>query len=963
MGNSALNQGLSQSVVSVETRLDTESVNRLSSDQSIYLSPTGSDSTGDGTSANPYATLTKAFNSIKGKRIDSGNTLEIILKNGTYIVDDNFGPSHLNLSDMSDGSLLEDTGNTGCCLCELSLNVHPDMDRITIRGESTYENRLNDINGQYLLDDDGATCSYNHVVGITTAAPSGATACEDDFNFSLSLDLQGGSSLTVATDGITAGDHLFVRPGRGSTRMDRMLTTGTEWNGPGFAFMKKTNGVVTGGSFENKTNLSNTYKNYYESGATAYRSIDSLRQLTRYVVLGAHEVTESNGLLRTGTGPGDQAGNHAINTTSRKYIIDDKNFCAIDDGQNEWIINRNFYPDNWNCITNGFRPHEMVNGTLQYDDTVDYGTQRANIYWYKGKGSLVWPNEFDVQGATTLGAFTGGQIFDGTTTGVRYQHGVSAGGKWGANTRFTLDPASPNLNVGLTGVNGEYYKDNIRTVKYGAVLKVLTTEDSAADERLSARRVMFSVVGCSPTIKDLAIVGDYKMTNAHTDHGGVTGFNSYGVESKQDANPTVINIGMKNLSYPITCYNAKMNIKEVTADTFARGINCVNGDIRIEDSVLSSCWGSYAHYFEKSKLDALRTHLLANKGTVIYGSVESEINLDYCLVLWNGQGGTITSSTIVEHTSFMENNRSGTGENTSRNLGHGRVGDPRYNVYGTTRYTENDMITLDRDSDLSVSHCMLHGGNCYRIIRADGGHIDLHSSVLMNSHDCVELFKNSTVNSKRTIFWNAYRRWIRLHNFCSANHQNDLFAHAGTHQPWDYYGGWHVDDSSNLSVEACVADLRYGTTRYCSLGCGRNMGRMVAAFRGSHCHVRSFGSYEAREMTTFHEQAGGRYMNTTYQRSDFSNNPRASWLDQFGLSNAAYHVNTDQGRSAVGDQTPVQQLRVVFGHAYSEYNGASNTNSNFPRKGIYFNTSSFGNSIDGGSYNDGLSNNPDGDGT
>ena len=200
MGNSAVHLGSSQEV---ETLRNT-TVSRISANNDIYISPTGNDTTGDGTTTNPYATLRKAFDSIQGKRIDSGIEVNMILKDGEYTVDENFGPA-LVLEDTFTDPMLPDGGSGGAntALINLSYQTHPDIDRIVIRGENYAARSINDINGQSLIVD-GATLSYNHVVGITTA--SGASAAEDDFQFSLSLAFEDGDTLSGL--GITGSDYL-----------------------------------------------------------------------------------------------------------------------------------------------------------------------------------------------------------------------------------------------------------------------------------------------------------------------------------------------------------------------------------------------------------------------------------------------------------------------------------------------------------------------------------------------------------------------------------------------------------------------------------------------------------------------------------------------------------------------------------------------------------------------------------
>ena len=64
MSSSAINLGTSSEIISINAELTGEVVRRIKSDKDIYLSPTGDDATGDGTSALPYATLRQAFLSI-----------------------------------------------------------------------------------------------------------------------------------------------------------------------------------------------------------------------------------------------------------------------------------------------------------------------------------------------------------------------------------------------------------------------------------------------------------------------------------------------------------------------------------------------------------------------------------------------------------------------------------------------------------------------------------------------------------------------------------------------------------------------------------------------------------------------------------------------------------------------------------------------------------------------------------
>jgi len=53
-------------------------------DTTAFISTTGSDVTGDGTSGNPWASITKAFTWLSNKRIDDNASFYIQLANGTY---------------------------------------------------------------------------------------------------------------------------------------------------------------------------------------------------------------------------------------------------------------------------------------------------------------------------------------------------------------------------------------------------------------------------------------------------------------------------------------------------------------------------------------------------------------------------------------------------------------------------------------------------------------------------------------------------------------------------------------------------------------------------------------------------------------------------------------------------------------------------------------------------------------
>ena len=92
-------------------------INIISTNTTLYVATTGSDSTGDGTSGNPWATIAKAINYLKNKWINSDVLVTIQLGDGLYT---SSSPVSIN---------------------------HPCGNRILIIGENTYQKTVNSING------------------------------------------------------------------------------------------------------------------------------------------------------------------------------------------------------------------------------------------------------------------------------------------------------------------------------------------------------------------------------------------------------------------------------------------------------------------------------------------------------------------------------------------------------------------------------------------------------------------------------------------------------------------------------------------------------------------------------------------------------------------------------------------------------------------------------------------------
>lgn len=659
MSSSAINLGTSNEIISINAELTGEVVRRIKSDKDIYLSPTGNDVTGDGTSALPYATLRQAFLSIQKFRVDPGKELHIILKNGEYTINDEWGPALIRESDEFDSSLPETVdsyGGTGSAIASLCPQTHPDMDRIVIRGETYVSRPINDVNGQSLTDGS----SYLHTVGITTAA--GVSSAEDNFEFSLSLGISGaGDSLTDM--GVTGGDYLFTRMSKGSTRLSRIGGTNWENNFDYLYFHGSTHGYedfhslnqirdgmpITAGMHEftnsngqlfsdhsnrirgNKRILDVakqfSYTNADGSGFGGTGAPDTPRQLTRYAVLGSHEISGVSGSANTGTGPGNIGSNHAVNTIHRNYIIDDKNFNFLDNQKASY--NMNFYADNFDCYDT---PYHRLRGLMTgHEAAVDVAIQ--GIGNDASTGATYIPNDgyhgYQSKGADSQFGSSGGGYDGCTAYGVfgaeGYAQGISAGGSWGNNLKFTLDPANTITNIGISGSAGEYRKDDkIIGTKYGAVLKLANNASTKA---------LFLIRNCDITIRDLAIVGSYDYTDG-----------AYGVSAKnyafyvsQRANLNCTNVGIKDIARPFKSHTSSVSLNKVTTGNHENALNVEQSTLICNDCSFTSNWGGNCVYsYDHSNVVLNSSSITGCRSSAVLVR-DSAFKLNSSLIMWTNQ--------------------------------------------------------------------------------------------------------------------------------------------------------------------------------------------------------------------------------------------------------------------------------------------------------------------------------------
>lgn len=118
-------------------------VSTVPADTTIYVATTGSDTTGDGSSSAPYATLTKALSYLNGKMLLGAVTIQ--LANGTYSHTSRIEPNH------PQGGLITIQGNTsdktlvtlnfsGCWGFFLAPNLALTLKYLTISGNRTSGN-------------------------------------------------------------------------------------------------------------------------------------------------------------------------------------------------------------------------------------------------------------------------------------------------------------------------------------------------------------------------------------------------------------------------------------------------------------------------------------------------------------------------------------------------------------------------------------------------------------------------------------------------------------------------------------------------------------------------------------------------------------------------------------------------------------------------------------------------------
>lgn len=201
----------------------------ISTNTTIYVATTGSDSTGDGSSGAPFASIGQALYSIRNKLIASGVTVTIQVADGTYAVTSTITINH------PDADKIQIIGNTSAETVVAIAAIDTTARTIAVAGDRTSSLSAGDTagvtgsagnNGTYTV----LSATYSGgatVIAVSEAIPS-ATA---DGTLTIKpcnrcvLQLSNGARGFSFTTGVNAVDG-FAIVGDGSTSSIGLLATG-----------------------------------------------------------------------------------------------------------------------------------------------------------------------------------------------------------------------------------------------------------------------------------------------------------------------------------------------------------------------------------------------------------------------------------------------------------------------------------------------------------------------------------------------------------------------------------------------------------------------------------------------------------------------------------------------------------------------------------------------------------------
>lgn len=159
----------------------------ISTNTTIYVSTTGSDTTGTGASGAPYATIAKALSSIASKLIASGVVVTIQCADGSYAVSSTITIDH------PDGDKIQIIGNVSAETTVAISSIDTTAKTITVAGDYTASIQVGDIIGLLGSSTSGLNGSYL-VSGVTYSGGNTVITCSAETIASATV---GGGSIVI----------------------------------------------------------------------------------------------------------------------------------------------------------------------------------------------------------------------------------------------------------------------------------------------------------------------------------------------------------------------------------------------------------------------------------------------------------------------------------------------------------------------------------------------------------------------------------------------------------------------------------------------------------------------------------------------------------------------------------------------------------------------------------------------
>ena len=884
MAGSALNFGSSADITRVDNRVSNETVLRIENDKTIYVSLTGNDVTGDGTTDLPFATVTRAFTSLKNYSISSGVSVKIHIKAGFYEIDETFFP-RVDDFDPQYGITAGNVLKSGSGY--LGTAVHPDIDRIVITGDEPKERRFINMTGNGLSG--GSSYEYE----IESSTVTGVNTFEfGNHKMSCVVDLLNGESITDLAAGISyasiycnhgsvkcAGPSSTNREGVNVVGSYKTFFQGGPKNGRGWGINPADEGLsgsVEGGSA--------AYPYYLDADGVGYMTNTSTgnlgetpRSLARFYILGCHEIAGVSATTSGASGFGLNLNNNNHIVTKDNYAVSSElayNSCSGEKAFGDWCPNT-------------------------YMDDYDHN---ENIF------------------AATLRGFSGA----GGATAIACGHNTTEG------STGTVLPSSSvifDLNAGLTVSGGPFLSDpNLRARFHGTVIRrkksTWTYNSTESNPTFSATQFqcLLYIDGCSVSLRNLCLVSDnthypndkqYFKTCICILNGGTL------VPEKLSIREFHIGITLHGQNSTLTVTGRHAH--DEPTGTLARGqgdliiSKCSRGidaDVDAGNITLHDSYITGSHWMA---LRAIGTKMLSYKlwtiGSALYSHyfVDSSVMESNCYNLWSNQypGYSTESCGIqkwgpgVDDFPGYSDNYSGIDYDDERNwektwrLRTPYPGTAIWFVRGTKGLI-TDSITGWAGKGISVNH----GSTCYQ-----------QRSLTFNTYTG---FARVADNSNLYLVNNAWyiNFWVGSFYCTQGSRMSSIYETVrGTQRHRQAYWGigtWTINRNSSARIHNVICDETIGLSNPYVDGNNHTgssgvtkqsvtstIGALGWAGLGLYVHedssasVRNFGSfYLPRKYDFYVRQRGNIQANYVARFAGWNHNPNPDACEGLGLSGA-----------------------------------------------------------------------------